>query len=283
MSDRKAFFIGLFATLALILPVYFVFALISFSGVGSVPTENKQSNIPVAKPAASDAKTVLIIEDTEEAALFVLVRFDALKNKIVTTTFLGKTIMLANGKGTTLLDALRFAGPAQVAECIKETLGITVNNYIMASPERLVTMWHPLGTAQVNLPNYLSDEALSQLKLPLLGIEDIALTPTLFSEILHSEHIPSDVLCNICADGYLAFLRTNSDSLDTVLVNTFKKNINNVQTDIAATDIFDYDRILKFLVKGECEFSSIIFDGQMSSDRFELGEASPKTAVDNFV
>lgn len=282
MSNRKAFFIGLFATLALILPVYFIFAAISFSGKNAAAADNKQSNVPIAHPSAADAKTVLIIEDNKTSAVFALVRFDALENKIVTSSLLSETVVLADGKGLTLIDALRTAGPAQAVKSISETLGITVDDYIMASPDTLAQMWQPLGIAQVLLANYINAETMSQLKLAVPGIEDVALSPLRFKEILHSEFISRQSLCVLCADGYLAFLRANSDVLDTVLVNAFKKSINSVQTDISAADIFDYERILKFLVRGECEFASAQFDGQMSNERFELAENTPQTAVEFF-
>lgn len=282
MSNRKGFLIGFFATLALMLPVYCVFAIVSFSGQKTATVENKQSNVPIAHPSAADAKTVLVIEDNKENAVFALVRFDALENKAVTSSLLAQTVVLADGKGITLIDALRKAGPAQAVASISETLGVTIDDYIMASPDTLAQMWQPLGIAQVLLANYINAETMSQLKLAVPGIEDVALSPVRFKEILHSEFISKQSLCVLCADGYLAFLRANNDTLDTVLVNAFKKNINEVQTDISAADIFDYERILRFLVKNECEFTSAQFDGTMANDRFELAENTVQTATEFF-
>lgn len=282
LSNKKAFCLGLFGTLAVILPIYLIFAALSFTTNKVAPVEKNQLSVPIARPGPQDAKSVLIICENENGTptSFVITRFDALENKIVAVSFLPQTIVLNNGKPVSLQKATEIAGPAQAVMCINETLGIKINNFILTTPQNLADMMQPLGIANVLLANYISEEALVQLKLSVEGIENIALTPQSILEVLSSGHVLNEQLSAIRGDSYLAFLRAGSEKLHELLINSFKKYSGKVKTDISATDVYEYERVFKFLDEGEPTFKTIVLSGTLIEDRFELNETAKETAID---
>ncbi|MEG2500031.1 MAG: hypothetical protein RSA78_03085 [Oscillospiraceae bacterium] len=277
MSKIKGFFLGFFLTLAIIIPIYLLFAALGLRS-SALPIDGAKANVPMAKPVSEDAKTVLIISGKDNAETFVLLRLDALTNRICTVVLPENTVLLLDGQPITLGKAAATCGPAQAVECIAATLDITINDYIMASPKTLAEMASPLGSANVRLANYLSSEALGQLKLLVPGVETLVLSPTKLLEILSSGLIPDEQLAAIRGDGYLAFLRAGAHMLAEVFPSAMRKYSKELSTSITATDIYDYERVLKFLQKQEPEFKTGVLPGEINNGRFELAPTAPDTA-----
>ncbi len=278
MSRWKGFLLGFCGTLAVIMPIYLLFAALGLRESNVAPADGAKLNVPMAKPVSQDAKTLLVISGAENPDAFVLLRFDALTNKICAVALAGNTVLLREGQPVLLRDAAASAGPEQAAACIRETLDITVDDYLQVDAALLAEIAAPLGSGEVRLANYLGEAALGQLKLAVPGVETLNLSPAKLLEVLQSGLVPEAQLPAIRADGYLAFLRAGASRLDTTLVTAMRKYVSRVSTSISATDIYDYERVLKFLVRQEAEFKTGVLPGQNNNGRFELSPQAPEVA-----
>lgn len=269
MNNKKVFVISFAITLAVLLPIYFVFASLAARSA-TKPAENIVTDVPMARPMSQDAKNLLLITQSDKTYAFVLLRFDALDSKICSVALAPETVLLCDGKPVRLIDAMNTAGPELARLALEETLEIRVNNYLVTSATLLAEMAAPLGSGSMPLTSYMSDEALGQLKLLVPGVENIELSPLRLCEVLASGLVPLNMLPTIRADGYLAFLRSGILSLPEIIPAALRKHSRHLDTSIQATDIYDYERILQFLAKQEPSFKTVILSGNYIENRYEL-------------
>ena len=93
MSNRRAFWLGLGISLAVLLPFYFLVAAFSLSRVS--PTDNPKSGVPILQPTLDDRKTLLVMTGEQQPEHFVLLRFDAMENLIACVEIPGETVVLS--------------------------------------------------------------------------------------------------------------------------------------------------------------------------------------------
>lgn len=276
MTKRKAFWIGLGVGLAVLLPLYFLTAAFSLSRVK--PTENPQSGVPILQPTADDRKTILIMTGETEPETFVLVRFDALENKIAVVSLPAQTVVLSSGVPRTLQQAVESAGPAQAVAALKETLKISVDHYIYCKPDQLVELTKQLGNTEMKLSNYISDESMRELKLDIPGVETLTLTTEMLKDALVQPAKNQMAHHLLRAQGYLAFLRSGEKWLAQVLTQSMRTAASKYSTNLTAIEIYDYERIFLFLQKKEPVFAACVLPGLFQGERYELTEQAAAAA-----
>ena len=252
MTNKKAFWFSFLLSLAVIVPGYL--ALLAYTLVTpSVAADTPQTDIPVVFPTVQDDKTVLVLtggETVKEASGCTLVRLDALHRRLTALSMPADTVVLVNGEPVTLSQAIASAGPTQGVRALEETLDITVSNYLYAPADVLADIAGELGTARMKLRAYISNDALERLALAVDGVDDLSLSPPLFAEVLASGEVPDSALYELRACGYAAFLSAGRQNL-TSLVDEVRANSSSVATDLTATQLYDYERLLNFLETGE--------------------------------
>lgn len=283
MSKRKAFWFSFLLSLAVIVPLYL--AVFALGITRAKPAEQKQQGIPIAQPTVSDHKTVLVMTGSATAQTpdtYALVYFDALRSKISVVTFPKETIVLTGGQAGTLAQAVEKAGPSQGVAALSETLEISVDNYLFASPETLCRMTEGLGNASLALGEYLTQEQIGNLQLVVEGTQTQVLSPRLLTEILASGEVSQKVRYELRAAGYRAFLQAGSETLANVLPDAVRKNSTKLATNITATEIFDYERIFDFLGKEPPQCSASTLPGKWTGETYELDENSVAEAQQIF-
>ena len=280
MTRRKAFILGMVCTLALLLPCYGL--LMIYSAARTAPADAGQSNVPILSPTESDEKTLLVMTGEESPETFVLIRLDALHSAVNAVAMPASTVVLCDGAPFTLARAGQDAGPAQAAAALEETLAIHVDNYVLCPAQTLAQQTEALGNGRLRLVNYMSAQALEQLRLAVPGVEDIALTPQMLAQALAEGAADRQMEPLLRAAGYLAFLRAGCQRLDSVLPEALRYAIAHCSTDLTATQVYDYQRVCSFLAQGTPQFNWAglpgTFAGQGETERYELGAAALATA-----
>ncbi len=276
MSKKRAFFLSLIGTLLVLLPVYLATAAILLTR--TQPVEIVQSGVPVAQPTRSDARTLLLMTGPEEPETFVLLRFDAFTQEVCTLALPAEAVMLVNGQPLTLREAAQQAGPAQAAAAIEETLSVDVDNYFYCDADSLLALTEDFSAARIPLSNYLSAEALAQLRLDLPGVDTLSLTPRMLAEVLDARLAAPDLQTLLRAEGYLAFLRVSGQPLAHEIPDAVRAVLAKSSTDLSAVALYDYERIFGFLEREPPEYRAGVLPGTWNQDRYELGESAPQTA-----
>ncbi|MEG1447303.1 MAG: LCP family protein [Ruthenibacterium sp.] len=281
MSKTKAFWLSLGGTLAILIPLYLMAMAWTLTRVQ--PTDKPQQGVPIAQPTRADAKTVLILtgaKTAQTADTYVLVSFDALKNKVAVAALPQQTVVQIDGTQTTLREAAERAGPSQCVAALMETLNIPIDNYLFGTPETLCKIAEPLGNIKLPLGDYLTEEALGQLRLSVPGVQTHTLSPRLFVEILASGQL-GDAPCNtLREDGYLAFLQADTALLAQVLPDAVRKNSAALATNITATQIYDYARIFDFFAKEQPQYSALAMPGHFTHEHYLLDADATKIATE---
>ena len=277
----KAFFIALFGTLAVIIPIYLAAAAVMMTR--SAPVDTVQSGIPIAQPTAGDARTFLLMTGPKQPETFVLLRFDARAGEVCTAALPGEAVMLVDGQPLTLTEAAEQAGPAQAAAAIEETLSIEVDNYLYCTADALVELTKNFGTARILLSNSLSVDALAELRLTVPGVDTVTLTPRMFADVLSADAAEPDLQTLLRAEGYLAFLRVGSETLAGNVPDALRAALAKSSTNLTAVELYDYERIFGFLAKDPPQYRAGVIPGTWSRGRYELAENAPAVAASYFV
>lgn len=270
MTKRQAFFLSLAVGLAVLLPAYFAAAAVSLAR--GLPAGQAQSGVPILQPTADDRKTLLVMTGEASPQTFVLVRFDALENRVACVETPADTVVLCAGQPDTLAAASASAGPAQAAAALRETLKINVDNYLFCTPAQLAEWTQGLGDGRMKLSGYISEEAQRELRLEIPGVQTLTLTTDMLAAALSDTAGGAGHLLR--AQGYLAFLRAGEESLSQSVPDALRAAIPNCATDLTAAQVYEYARILAFLQKSESAFDACVLPGTQADGRYELGDAA---------
>ena len=267
MTNKRAFWISFLISLAVIVPGYL--ALLAYTLVTpSVAADTPQTDIPVVFPTVQDDKTVLVMTGG-----YTLVHLDALHRRLTAVSLPAETVVLVEGSPVTLSQAVASAGPTQGVRALEETLGVSVDNYLFTPSGTLADIAGNLGTAKMKLRSYISADALERLSLAVDGVEELPLSPALLAEVLESGEVTGAAQCELRACGYAAFLSAGRKNL-TSLVENVRANSGSIATDLTATQLYDYERLLGFLetgddVPGQAEALTVT---QTAAGTFEITE-----------
>lgn len=276
----KAYFITLLCTLLIVMPIYLAAAAILFTR--AQPVDTPQSGVPIAQPTSGDARNLLLMTGENQPQTFVLLRFDALAASVCTAALPAETVVLVNGQPVTLAEAAEQAGPAQAAAALEETLDIPVDNYLYCTAERLLKLTEDFGTARIPLSNYLTPQALAQVKLDVPGVETLSLTPQMLADVLSARAAAPDLQTLLRAEGYLAFLRVSGEALEKKVPDALRAALAQSSTDLTAVQIYDYERIFGFLQKEPPEYRAGVMPGAWNRGRYELSPDAPTVATSYF-
>ena len=161
MSRKKAFWLSLAATLAVILPLY----LIVMAARLLTPTavQNTKTDVPLASAGVGDYKNFLLVTENPEP-VFALMRFDAVQNAVNIAFIMPETVLLQNGAPVTAAEAFSEAGPAALAQNLTETFSVRVDNYMKISADELVLCTSALGSVNMDMSRLGVIKDLTTLK-----------------------------------------------------------------------------------------------------------------------
>ncbi|MDD3428505.1 MAG: hypothetical protein PHG02_00680 [Oscillospiraceae bacterium] len=274
MSGRKAFFLSLIISLGVIVPVYTVFVMMHIAN--DTPVEQQNVSVPITTPQVGDSKNLLFMTG-EEKDIFVLLRFDALQNKISVAALPANTVVLNGGKAVTISQALSYAGPALINQTLQDTLTLKIDDYLYVPPDILESAF----AGQISAP--LSMEDMESLNKNLTLLRQFAfnggvstLSPASVRQLLTSDSLDDMDRQALRAKLYAAFLTGTCEQLYKILP-TLMRGGGEVRTSVKATDIYNYERICKYFLRAAPTVEGCVIPGELHQDRYELNETALNT------
>ena len=264
MKRARLFWRSLFLSLAVILPLYL--AVAAYGLTRAVPAQEIRTDVPITHPTSTDAKTLLVMTGAEEPENFVLIRFDALENRIVTMAVPGELAVPGTDGPRSLTQAVHDAGPAQAAELLYQVLGIPVSDYVYCTGEELAQLTAGLGNTRMSLANYMSAATLGELQMSIPGVGGLTLNTALLCQVLAAGAANPERELLLRSEGYLAFLKAGTESLTQVLPQAMRTAVSEYSTALTATKIYDYERIFGFLEKQNPECRAFTLPGDYGED-----------------
>ena len=243
MSKKRAFWVSFALTLGLLVPLYAAALFFGTAGMSAVdtPAAGEGVGIAVRRPDAGDAKNLLLAVRGEQSS-FLLLRFDALQGKCCVAALPNDLpLTKESGEQTTLSALDDYAGPGVAAQRLAQLLDIRIDHYLSLTPQTLVDLGQKMGNITV-CADWPELENLSVL--PQEQGEKVVLSASGAAELLQAAGQPDGALR---ARVYSAFLLAGMDRLNTLLPDFLRESDGSFTTDILATDIYDYQRILDYL------------------------------------
>ena len=270
MSKRKAFWISFALTLGLLIPLYAVALFLGTAGISDpdTPAAGEGVGIAVRRPDAGDAKNLLVVVQGDQAA-FLLLRFDALQGKCAVAALPADLpLTREDGEQTTLAGLEDYAGPGVAAKRIAALLEIEIDHYLSLPQQTLIELAERMGniTVDVSWPELAGRQALLEGQ----G-ERVTLSADGAAALLERA---GEKAGGLRARIYSAFLLAGMDRLNTLIPDFLRSASGDLDTDILATDIYDYQRILDYLalLQPEMLFGELTFTetGEPAGESLQL-------------
>lgn len=260
MKRSKLFWRSLLMSLAVIVPFYGMVALYGLSR--AAPVQEIRTDVPITHPTSTDVKTLLVMTGDEQPENFVLIRFDALENRVATMAVSGQLAVPGTAGRQSLIQAVEQAGPAQAAELLYQVVGVPVSDYMYCDGATLARLTAGLGNAGMSLANYMSAATLGELQLSIPGVGSMTLNTDLFAQVLAAGAANPERELILRGEGYLAFLKAGMERLTEVLPDAMRTAVSQCSTALTATKIYDYERIFRFLEKQGPECRAFTLPGE---------------------
>ena len=191
MKGTKLFWRSMLLSLAVIVPFYLVVAVYGMSR--ATPVQEARTDVPITHPTSTDAKTLLVMTGQEEPEHFVLIRFDAMENRVVTMAVPGELAVPGTNGQESLVQAVQKAGPAQAAQLVYQVLGVPVSDYVYCDADTLAELTSGLGNTRMSLANYMSAATLGELQLSIPGVGNMTLNTQLLAQVLAARALSLEV------------------------------------------------------------------------------------------
>lgn len=270
-SNVRAFGIAFCLTAAVLIPlIYGVLLLTQWqqTELQEQQVAQSESNIIITTPTEKNCLSILICVVGEDETSFGLLRLDAMQNVIYYATLPAQGV-LVNGSATpTLAESYQAAGPARVAQLLRETLGIQIDHYIAITDTRLPELAASFGTVRVGLTGALSTEALDALAIDGAVSEWSIEKMQAFARTV-AEHITADqtlftpeTLAQVRCAFWEAWLRDKLTQLPTALPDALRSISSSILSDISATDLYTLADTLEFLANQQAQVQPIALSGE---------------------
>lgn len=280
----KAFGLSFILTVAIALPLFGSFVLYAnWQGKQQAETAQKeQSGVPIGTASKENDITVLVTV-TGEAPAFILLRFNAVENKVDICPVPAESVLLAPSGTTLLATSYKSAGPARAAALLGQTLNIAIDRYLAITPETIAKVWGKLEPPRVNMTGLLEQSELAQLGLS--GDPVLSVNPGEATAFLQQRGLAPIRLARLRAAVWETALRQQLKALATSLPAALRKNNGSLLTDFSVPDFYTLEDTLAFLARAEVDFSAEPIPGRYdtANGRYEFGEDSIALAKRVFV
>lgn len=253
MSSKKIFFATFGIAFSIMLTAFMgLYWLLDISPVSPANIENE--GVPILKPEISDTKTILLSIKENDSEFFLLIKLNALQNKISLVT-IPKNLHLSKA-GKTVSEALEYAGILQVVYDIKQEYDIAVDYHILCGFEALGEIsssfvGFKLNNSALNLPKEISELLLNKSEyMDMQAIINILH----FAADAANTPIGLEFLNNMAK----ALFENNLSNLTDYLLQDLKSEFSNITTNINVQGIDKLKRILTLLYEMQGEVDGIV-------------------------
>ncbi len=144
------FFIGFFATVLLIFPVFFaVFetskARRSTPSPEAAPAAETRTDIPVSAPLSFNLLVEMHSSLTGELLSVSMLRFDTVNKRVCAVTLPADSVMLWDEQPVTLMSLFPSRGALGIKKALEDTLSIPISGYISVTSDTMSEILDELG------------------------------------------------------------------------------------------------------------------------------------------
>ncbi len=266
----RAFGIAFCLTAVVLAPlIYGVYLLAQWqeNEIAQEEVSQSESGVLISIPEEENCTSVLVCVVGEESTSFGLVYLNAVDNVIYYAALPAEGV-LVNGDATpTLAESYTAAGPARVAQLLRNTLGVRIDCYLSLTAARLPEVADQFGSVRVGLSG-----ALSAQELAVLGLDGTvsewtvtqmqSFTETLLGQITQDQTILTpESLANVRAAFWETWLRDKLSLLPTALPDALRSISSSILSDISATDLYTLADTLEFLANNDAQIVPISLAG----------------------
>ncbi len=269
-SSVRAFGIAFCLTAAVLAPLIYGVYLLSQWQAKELEEEQvaqSESGIVITTPTSQNCMTILLCVVGEESTSFGLLHLDAMENVIYYVALPSEGVLLNGNATPTLAESYTAAGPARVAQLLRETLGIEIDRYLAIADTRLPTLAEDYGSVRVGLSGALSTTVLSRLEINGTVSEWTVSEMQAFSADL-SEKITADqtdftpeTLASVRNAFWEGWLRDKLTQLPATLPNALRSISASILSDISATDLYTLADTLEFLANNDAQVVPVPLEG----------------------
>lgn len=269
----RSFWLAFVLTLLVMVPG--VAAVWASTALRQEPAAKEKTNVPIRLPDESHQMTLLTVITGDEPA-FLLVRLDAVKERMTLATLPSQSVVRAGTENQTLQDCYLAAGPARVMRLLNETLGLSIDRYLAVTPEVCQAILEDAGTVRVGLNGALTAEQRAAA-----GLAEDAESWTAESAHAFLQHLqempdavppPSAALAR--AVLWQGWVRQKLDLLPRLVPAGLKKYSERLLTDVTAADLLTMEQTLEFLADSQVQPAAGVVPGHWNQEtgRYEFDE-----------
>lgn len=240
------------------------------------PTAESKSGIPIRLPDESHQLTVLAVVAGENPA-FTLVRLDAVNSRFVIGTIPAQSVVRAGAASQTLAECYAAAGPARAARLLSQTLDLSIDRYISATPETWQAILEDAGPVRVGLNGALNEQQRKDAGLAD-GTESWTVTSA-HNFLASLEQMPTEKMLpqSIAAARaalWQGWARQKLDLLPGMIPSGLKKYSGRLLTDLTATENMVLEKTLEFLADSQLQPVAQVLPGtwNQAAQRYEFNE-----------
>lgn len=240
------------------------------------PAAESKSGVPIRLPDESHQLTVLAVVAGEKPA-FTLVRLDAVNSRFVIGAIPSQSVVRAGAASQTLAECYATAGPARAARLLSQTLNLSIDRYISATPETWQAILEDAGPVRVGLNGALNEQQRKDA-----GLADGAESWTVTSahnflaslEQMTTEKMSPQAIASARAALWQGWARQKLDLLPGLLPAGLKKYSGRLLTDLTATENMVLEKTLEFLADSQLQPVAQVLPGtwNQAAQRYEFNE-----------
>ncbi len=272
-ENWQSFWLAFLLTLLVMVPG--VAAVWATAALRQEPTAREKTNIPIRLPDESHQMTLLTVITGEEPA-FLLVRMDAVKERLTLAALPAQSVVRAGAENQTIGDCYLAAGPARVVRLLNETLGTSIDRYLAVTPEICQSILEDAGTVRIGLNGALTAE---QRAAAGLAEDTESWTPESAHTFLqHLQEMPEQVPPPSAALAravlWQGWARQKLDQLPRLIPEGLKKHSGQLLTDITGPDLLTMEQTLEFLADSQVQPAAGVVPGHwtLETKRYEFDE-----------
>ncbi len=176
--------------------------------------------------------------------------------------------VLINGDATpTLAESYNAAGPARVAQLLRETLGVTIDRYIAITQTRLPELAASFGNVRVGLSGAITNQALDALEISGTVTEWTVSEMQVFASTLSAQittnqlTLTPETLASVRCAFWESWLRDKLSMLPNALPDALRSISSSILSDVSATDLYILADTLEFLANGNAQVVQVLLVG----------------------
>lgn len=257
MNSRRVFILSFTLTFSVMLCA---FAAIYWS-LGISPkqaADATKTDVPILKAGLDDSKTLLVCAKEQDTQFFLLIKFNALQNKVSVASI--PSSLPLDKVGQTLSQSFDYAGMLQCVSDLKQQFDIAVDYHILCDYDGLGGIISSFSDFRLE---ELGESLPESVKNILLAGSE-SLDPKTIVNILKmaASTLDSEIGLEFLNNSALILLKNNLENLRDYGATDIKDNFSYLTTNLNVQALDKLHRILSLLCENEVSFERLVLSDE---------------------